>query len=84
VDATLTAAMARSATGYAAVIDDILDIRTVTDNAETTLHLGLHTIGVYAVPLGPKADYDALLAAMPEYIKGRISVVEVSVARTQP
>jgi len=79
---TLTDAMSKSATGYAAVVDGILDIRTVTDDALLAILLGLRTIGVYAVPIRQSPDNDPaeLIAALPDEFRKRIELVEISVA----
>lgn len=78
----LTEAMATSATGYAAVIDGVLDIRTTSDNLKGATIYALRGLG-YVILVGcPDPECDCILRNLPPELKDRIEIVAVSVTRT--
>jgi hypothetical protein len=77
----LMEAMATSATGYAAVIDGVLDIRTVTVGPNGAAINALYTLGV-GIGMGCQDPLcDCLIEIIPR-VTDRIEIVAVSVTKT--
>lgn len=77
----LTEAMATSATGYAAVIDGVLDIRTVSDGPNTAIRIALGTLGTYTVGGCRNPGCDCMVKLLPK-LTDRVKIVPVSVTVT--
>lgn len=78
---TLHSLMARTATGYAGVIDGVLDIRTVTDTRKGAAISSLLALGFMPVPICPDPDCDCLDRNLHK-ITDRVTLVPVSVQLT--
>lgn len=74
---TLTARLATSATGWAAVIDGVLNIRTVTDSANAAAVNALYLSGINVISNCRDADCDCMVKVL-EKMKPDIKLVRVT------
>lgn len=78
MSSVLAEALSTTATGYAAAIDGVLDIRTVTDNRRGAAINALCVIGLYPMLRCQDPECDCIVKMLP-HITDRIEIVSVSV-----